>query len=587
MKRIAVVEKERCNPDGCGGYLCIKKSPLNRMGVEAIVKGTDGKAQINEDLATDALQVVVNVCPFHAIHMVKLPDHLTTRPIHRYGKDQFILYSLPTPAFDKVVGIIGVNGIGKSTAIKILASSIKPNLGDPDRTDIEIDELIKLFKGTEMQTFLEKFKKEEIIVSYKPQEVELIQKNAKGKVRALLDKVNETKKLKEIIEILELNNILENDINKISGGEMQRVAIAATVLKKANLYIFDEPSSFLDIKQRLKIARFIRDLADEETSVLVIEHDLIVMDYMADLVNIMYGKEKVYGIVSQLKPVKTGMNAYLEGYLKDDNVRFRDHKIEFDVRSADKEKKKDVRFEWPAMEKKLGNFQLKANAGTIKNQEVIGILGPNGIGKTTFMKLLAGAEEPDSGKLDTTASISYKPQNLASDSEELVMNVLSDAIKYHTNDIIDPLNLKDLFTRQLKQLSGGELQRVAVAEALGKKADIILLDEPSAYLDTEQRLNISKIIRNVADTTGKAVLVVDHDLVFLDYIANRLIVFQGEPAVEGTQIGPVTMEEGMNLLLKEVEITLRRDDQSGRPRINKLDSVMDRKQKDSGKYYYN
>ena len=367
---------------------------------------------------------------------------------------------------------------------------------------------------------------------------------------------------------------------------MQRVAIAATVLKKANLYIFDEPSSYLDIKQRLRIAKFIKDIADDKTSVVVIEHDLIVMDYMADLIHIMYGKEGCYGIVSQLKAAKAGINSYLEGYIREDNIRFRDHKIKFEVKPAVKKGKEHILTEWPDMKKKLGKFKLEVNSGSINRHEIVGIIGENGIGKTSFVKLLAGVEKADKGKVDSEIIVSYKPQKLEADSSEMVVNVLSDAIKKHTKDIINPLNIKDLFMKKLSELSGGELQKVSIALALSKKCKLCLLDEPSAYLDVEQRLRISKVIKNVAEKGGMSVMVVDHDLLFIDYLSDRLIVFEGEPAIDGVEKGPFVMEEGMNSLLTDVEISLRRDDESGRPRINKPGSVKDRAQKSKGKYYY-
>ena len=586
MKRIAVIDKERCNPVGCGGYLCIKKCPLNRMGLEAIVVGPDGKAQINEEVATDACQVCVNICPFNAIHMVNLPDQLTKRPMHRYSKDGFILYSLPTPIFGKVLGVVGVNGIGKSTAIKILAGVLKPNLGNPDAKEATVDDLIKMFKGTEAQIFFEKVKKNQITISYKPQEVEAIQRKAQGTVKELLKKIDKKGKLDKIAEQLEITPILENDIQKISGGEMQRVAIAATVLKQASLYIFDEPSSYLDIKQRFKVAQFIKSLADENTAILVIEHDLIALDYMADLITIMYGKEKVYGIASQPKPAKAGINAYLEGHLREDNVRFREYKIGFSVSSKEKKRRKDQLTSWKPMEKKLGKFHLATTEGAVHRQEIIGIVGPNGIGKTTFVKLLAGIEKPDKGEPLQHIAISYKPQAIAVPEEKTVMEFLEEVIKKHTNDIINPLNIKDLYSQKLSTLSGGELQRVVIAHALGQKADLVLLDEPSAYLDIEQRLIVAKVIRHLADTTGKSILVVDHDLVFLDFLSDCLIVFEGTPARDGKEIGPLPMEDGMNALLREVGITLRREEASGRPRTNKPGSVMDREQKDSGRLYY-
>ena len=128
------------------------------------------------------------------------------------------------------------------------------------------------------------------------------------------------------------------------------------------------------------------------------------------------------------------------------------------------------------------------------------------------------------------------------------------------------------------------MQRVAIAHCLSQDANLFLLDEPSAYLDIEQRLLISKIIKNLAWERDITILVVDHDLMFLDYISNKLIVFSGTPAREGHLEGPLKMEDGMNLFLKSLNITLRRDITSHRPRINKPGSVKDREQKAEDKW---
>ena len=138
----------------------------------------------------------------------------------------------------------------------------------------------------------------------------------------------------------------------------------------------------------------------------------------------------------------------------------------------------------------------------------------------------------------------------------------------------------------MNQLSGGELQRVAIAECLSKEADLYLLDEPSAYLDVEQRLKVSKIIRDVMELRGTSALVVDHDILFIDYLSNSLIVFDGKPAVKGTVKGPFDMSQGMNMFLGDIDMTFRRDEETKRPRANKSDSIMDRKQKSEGKLYY-
>jgi ATP-binding cassette, sub-family E, member 1 len=583
MTRIAVVEKEKCSPTGCGDYLCEKLCPINRQSEECIAKDDDNKIKIDEKLCTGC-GICQNRCPFEAIHIINLPEELKQQPIHRYGKNQFELFSLPTPIFGKVVGVLGVNGIGKSTAIKILAGVLKPNLGKEKQASY--DELINYFKGTEAQGFFEKIKKDKIKVSYKPQQVDLIPKTQKGKVKDLLKKVDEKKQLDKIAEELGLTNILDNDITKISGGELQRVAIAAAVLKKADLYIFDEPTSYLDIKQRIRVSKFIRTLLDENTAVLVIEHDLIILDYLTDLVHIMYGQENCYGVVAQPRPTRTSINAYLSGFLKEENMRFRSHEIKFEKHPPSKNTSSDLLASWNDIEKKLGKFTIKSEQGEVHRKDVIGILGENGIGKTSFVKILAGVEKADNGKINQKIKVSYKSQYLESDSDQLVQVLLKDTIKKYENQIIKPLNITPLLTKQLNQLSGGELQRVSIALCLGKDADLYLLDEPSAYLDVEQRLIISKIIKDLMEVKGKTALIVDHDLLFLDYISKKLLVFEGQPAISGEAKGPFDMEKGMNIFLKDLEMTFRRDPETLRPRANKENSVKDREQKKQEKYYY-
>jgi len=168
----------------------------------------------------------------------------------------------------------------------------------------------------------------------------------------------------------------------------------------------------------------------------------------------------------------------------------------------------------------------------------------------------------------------------------VVVNFLRKAIQKYTNQLINPLHIKPLFMKKLNELSGGELQRVSIALCLSQDADLYLLDEPSAYLDVEQRLIVSKIIGDFMDQKGSTALIVDHDLLFIDYISQNLIVFDGKPAIEGRVDGPFTMEEGMNLFLKGVGVTFRRDNESHRPRANKVGSFKDREQKDKGKLYY-
>ena len=585
-KRIAVIDKEKCNPTECGNYLCSKLCPINRTGDECIKEGdeTTSKAVIDEVLCTGC-GICPKRCPYGAIEIINLPESLTKDPIHRYGQNTFALFSLPTPIFGKVTGILGKNGIGKSTAFKILAGILKANIGNFE-TQAEIKDIIGYFKGTEMQKFMQELYAGNVKLSYKPQQVELIPKTFSGTVNELLTKVNQTGKLDHVIKELDLQEFLHTPIDKISGGELQRVAIAAAVLKDANLLLFDEPSSYLDIKQRVSISNFIRTLPNENTAAMIIEHDLIILDFMTDFLNIMYGHDAVYGIVSGVKSSREGINAFLEGYLREENVRFRSNQLKFEQGFDKVQGFTQELVAWNDLNLTLGNFTLSSVKGELNKNEIIGILGENGIGKSSFVKALAGVLELPKGTLSRKLNVSYKPQYLDSDSDLLVIEYLQEALTHYKEQLIKPLDLEKLFTKKLNQLSGGELQRVKIAHCLSKQAELFLLDEPSAYLDVEQRVIVSKVIKRVTEEREVTILVVDHDLMFLDYLADRLMVFSGVPAKQGIVKGPYSKVAGMNMFLQELGITLRRDMNSRRPRINKPGSVKDREQRSANTWYY-
>lgn len=585
-KRIAIIDRNKCHPNECGNYLCAKLCPVNRAGVDCITPDPiTTKARIDEFLCTGC-GICPKRCPFGAIEIINLPETLNRSPLHRYGENLFELYSLPTPLFGQVTGIVGRNGLGKSTAFKVLSNIIQPNLGNWQKPP-EFKEILAYFKGTEMQKFIEQLHQNKITFSYKPQQVDLIPKQFSGTVRELLQKVDKDNNLQKISEQLQLTNFLDNPITTISGGELQRAAIAAASLKSANLYLFDEPTSFLDIKQRINTSRFIRNLTTPQVATLVVEHDLIILDFMTDVINIMYGAEGAFGIVSGLKTSREGINAFLEGFLKEENMRIRDRAISFDKGLDNKKGIRTPLLSWNNLHKQLGNFTLNSESGSLNKNEIIGILGENGIGKTSFIKMLAGLIKPDSGELSCEVKVAYKPQYLETESDVLVSDFLTRANEKYTNQLIKPLNLESLFAQKLSELSGGQLQRVSIAYCLSQDAQLFLLDEPSAYLDVEQRLLISKIIKNIAYERDLTILVVDHDLLFLDYLSDRLMVFTGTPAKSGTLRGPFSMADGMNLFLQELNITLRRDLLSHRPRVNKPDSVKDREQRVENKWYYN
>jgi ATP-binding cassette subfamily E protein 1 len=583
--RIAIVHKDRCHAKKCGTE-CILYCPRVRTGDETVIIGEDGKAVISEELCVGC-GICIKKCPFDAIDIVSLPEELE-HPTHRYGRNGFALYGLPIPVEGKVTGILGANGIGKSTAVKILSGQLRPNLGNFDN-EVAWEEILKRYAGTELFDYLQTVSKKSIRIASKPQYIDYIPSVFSGTVRKLLTTTDERKKLAEILPVLKLDAILDQDITTLSGGELQRVAIAACLARDAGLYFFDEITPFLDIYQRIAAAKLIRELAAEHP-VVIVEHDLAILDMLADTVHIGYGKPAVFGIITRPKGVRVGINQYLDGYLVEENVRFRDSQVVFEKRAHDKGSERELLFEIPAMTKEYQAFHLHVTGGTIRTGEVLGVVGANGIGKSTFAKLLAGVETPLTGKIETSLRISYKPQYVKADSSETVeMFLRRQTTKFdsslYQHEIIETLSLEVILQSPVDSLSGGELQRVAIAGCLSRDADLYILDEPSAHLDVEQRVKVTRMIRHHAEGKAVGIMVIDHDIYLIDMISERILVFEGEPGRQGTAAGPFNMRDGMNRFLKGLDVTFRRD-QSGRPRINKPESFLDREQKGRGEYYY-
>lgn len=585
--RIAVIDPDRCQPRKCSRE-CIRFCPGVRIGDETVVFDENlGKPIISEKLCTGC-GICPKKCPYSAISIVGLPEELQEEMMHQYGENAFRLFRLPYPRENSVTGLIGQNGTGKTTIVKILSGEVVPNLGD--WRDGDKDGVIKRFSGTQFHDYFEALYSGGLKAVSKPQYVDYLPRAVEGSVGELLEKVDERGALRGVLAQLELEAAIEKNITEISGGELQRVAIGATLLREGAVYIFDEPSSYLDVRQRLKIAKIIRNLA-ERKRVLVVEHDLIVLDYLADYINIVYGGVGAYGIVSHPMTVRQGINVYLEGYLREENMKFRQEPVRFEVRAPTHKWEASPLLTFENLIKSYDGFSLRVTGGTIGRGEVIGVLGPNATGKTTFVKILAGVIKPDSGSVDGAAKVSYKPQYIKPEGEDTVMEAISKAFKegespFFEAEVSKPLEIDLLHDRRLQELSGGELQRVAIALCLGRDADVYLLDEPSAYLDVEQRLKVAKMIRRVIEKKEATGIIVDHDILFTDYISDRIMAFHGIPGKEGTSTKPLPMKDGMNTFLRGANITFRRDSATGRPRANKLHSQKDKEQKAKGEYYY-
>nr|CAB3479958.1 unnamed protein product [Digitaria exilis] len=575
LSRVAVVDEDRCKPNKCRQE-CKRNCPVVKIGKHCIEVGPKSKsALISEELCIGC-GICVKKCPFGAITIINLPKDLDKDTTHRFGQNSFKLHRLPVPRPGQVLGLVGINGIGKSTALNILAGVIKHNLGRFNNPP-DWHEIIAYFHGSELQNYFKRMVEDNLKTIMKPQ-VEIIHKRVSCRtttVGQLLDRKDERGMKDQLCNELQLNEIIDREVAKLSGGELQRVGVTAAALQSAETYMFDEPSSYLDVRQRLNAARVIKSLLTTNSYVIVVEHDLSVLDYMSDYVCGLYGKPGAYGVVTLPFSVREGVNIFLAGFIPTENLRFRDESLTFKIADAqeDAEIKTYQQYKYPTMSKTIG--------------------------KTTFIRMLAGVEKPDTvDGLDIEVPefyVSYKPQKNVLTCQGTVRQFLHEKIRnsythpQFVSDVMKPLKMEQLMDQEVQHLSCGQQQRVAICICIGKPADIYLIDEPSASLDSEQRIVVSKVIKRFILHAKKTAFIVEHDFIMATYLADKIIVYEGQPAIDCTASSPQSLLSGMNKFLSvsaHLDITFRRDPTNSRPRINKLGSAKDREQKSVGSYYY-
>ena len=588
MARIAILLNDRCHPKECQ-WECQAYCPPVRMGQECIVEGPNGQPIISETLCIGC-GICVHKCPFDAIKILNTPEASPEEIVHRYGYNGFRLYRLPSPPAQGITGLLGPNGTGKSSALRLLSGAETPNLGDFDRPG-DWDRVLQHYRGTALHAHFEKVAKGTLRTALKPQYVDRLTE-VPATVREYVAEggLDPEGPLAD----LDLLGVADRKLGELSGGQLQLAAIARTLATDADLYLIDEPSSYLDIVHRLSVARILRRLGASK-SVLVVEHDLALLDYLADQAHLLYGEPAAFGVISHPIPMRTAINTYLTGYLKDENVRFRTEPVRFVAHPPKPTARANTLVEFPALEKEYPRFHLSVAAGSLARGETVGLVGPNATGKTTFVKMLAGVETPTVGEVSPGVTVSYKPQYLratqSASLRERAAALAGDPSfdgKLFDRELVPGLHLDEVLDVALPDLSGGELQRAAVALALARPATLYLLDEPSAYLDADERMAMARLIRRQVERQAVSALVVDHDVYFLDLASDALMVFRPETEdyARGRGDGPFPMREGMNRLLATVDITFRRDAETLRPRINREGSVLDREQRAKGEYYY-
>ena len=638
QRRMLILDPEKCKPDmPAYAYLCKIQNMCDKECI--VVDRKEKKCKINEDACLACLNRAKKT-PDDAVRIINLPTNLETDTTHRYGENAFKLHGLPTPRVGSVLGLLGTNGIGKSTALNVLAGRVKPNLGNlrdpPDWSDI-----LAYYRGSDLQNYFTRFLEEDLKIAIKVQlDADFVKRLVGRNVKDVLVRCDERKVMDSMLKELDLAHLVDREVQQLSGGELQRFAIACCAMRDADVYIFDEASSFLDVKQRMTATEVIRALCVDKAAeaseddavsakaskyVVVVEHDLAVLDYMSDYICCLYGEPGAYGVVTKIASVRNGINNFLAGYIPAENMRFRAEALTFVVSGA--EAADQVLGEsgaseatlgtiaYPRLKKTLTNeksgssFTLNVEPGSFNGAEILGLLGENGCGKTTFMEMLAGAFDKKDGKGATPSSdageegshslanlgVAYKKQNYAPKLrkfEGTVQELFERSIQSVCADrlfrllVLRPMQMEALEHLYVKTLSGGELQRVAITLCLGTKATVYLLDEPSAGLDCEQRVIASKVIRRwIINHLRKTAFVIEHDFVMASALSDRVIVYTGEPGVECTAGAPKGLQDGFNQFLEMLDVTFRRDPANFRPRVNKKGSAKDREQKAAGMHF--
>lgn len=623
LTRIAIIDKEKCKPTKCNfecGLIC----PQNRQGrkcvelvdIEDMSTSNKKIAKINESLCIGcglcAKPPQNRGCPFGAVMIVNIPTEISGDVIMRYNENGFRLYRMPILKQGKILGFIGQNGIGKSTIVNILSNKLKPNF-EKFGTSMTDQEIITKFRGNEMHKYMTKLYSGELTISIKPQHVESLIKHLQQKkvdpfVRQYIQNKCKCDPTSEwylnVINTLDLDKILDSKVQTLSGGELQRLVCATTLLTDANVYIFDEFTNYLDVRQRLNVAKLIREISNENRYIAIIEHDLAILDYISDYICILYGRPSAYGVVSRPLSTASGINDYFDGFIPSENMRFRSNEYDLgtlDVVESTGIKYSDTRIEYQANTVEFSTFKLNIEAGDfpIEGSMTI-IMGKNGTGKSTFISHIAR---------EMQSTISHKPQYLSVDQFQLpngsyptVGEFLFTNIKEsYTNDlfksdVVRPMLISAIEDRPINELSGGEAQRFWITYCLGQKAHIYLIDEPSACLDIEQRVITTKVFKKFFMHNNKVGFIVEHDMmmaVSLGSEQNSQAVLVEEVVCENGTIResiarkPTSFSVGVNNFLRSLNVTFHTSSQSRhkRPRINKANSVKDREQKLQNKYY--
>ena len=438
-------------------------------------------------------------------------------------------------------GIVGQNGVGKSTLLKIMTGLEKPDSGNV--------------------TILKKYK-----ISYCPQNTDFEpHKTIYETVRSYMTEETEIYQIQAILNKLGLSDYNQS-IDILSGGQKKRVALAISLIKEADVYVLDEPTNHLDQDMILWLEKF---LAKVSKTVILVTHDRYFLTRITNHI-MELDDSHLYTYVGGYADYLEQREIRRENALNAEKKRqnFLRTEIEWiragaQARST-KQKSRIERFEKiSAIEatREISTLELKSAATRLGNTTIeldhiskafgdnvlfedfsynllrmdrIGIIGKNGCGKSTLLKIILGQIQPDSGtvKIGETVKIGYfAQQNEVFDDNQRVIDYIKDfGERVYTADHEEItasqmlerfLFFKEEQYKPISKCSGGEKRRLYLCSILMSAPNILILDEPTNDLDTDTMT----ILEDYLDHFEGAVMAVSHDRYFLDKIADRLFVF--------------------------------------------------------------
>ncbi|XP_074348354.1 ABC transporter E family member 2-like isoform X1 [Apium graveolens] len=408
--------------------------------------------------------------------------------IHRYSPGEYKLYGLPVPKLNQVLGLVGSSLIGKSVVFDIFSRKVIPNLGRPENPPTW-EEIFEYLKGSNdnMYNYFTRLVQDQVKVCVTQDSKIFARRGLRGIVGELLDSRDETGMKAKICSELGLNQILERNLVHMSSGEFQRFSIGLVAIQKAGVYIFEQPSNFLDVKQRHKAAQVIRSLSRPDSYVMVADNDLSVLGYVSDYICCLYGLRGAYGVVSLPLSVREGINVFLNGFVQIGNS---EESPAYEVKKASnvhaEELEPVARYKYPSISITRGSFKLKLNEGEFTANQITVILGENGTGKSTFIQMLAGFLKPDtvvgSAIQMPKFCVSYKAQKIKPYFPLSVRDLLNQNFFDACQDpefmlyVLEPLGIIDLMKRRVIDFIRGQVQRLALCLCLGKHADLFLIE---------------------------------------------------------------------------------------------------------------